>query len=544
MKMDFGAVCVIAAISGFALAQPIEPVLFEVDHPETFDPAQAGWTCVFEDEFDGTAVDTNKWYRPHFARTGRQKVEPDGNGHLVFHVRKNEKGVIPNTYLYSVPEYRYGYFEARVKFTDKAGWWAASWIHGGSKENPFLDGFEIDTFEDFFTRLPEDHPLHNRMAHSLHTKIGDYGASYQLHSTPPDLGAFHTIACKWDPLGMTFYLDGSRVGGYSAFNNATCIRPLHAILSAEGRGTQWLKGRTEPEEGTYEIDWVRIWQDPEATVNVPTVTLKAATDQAFVERGTNVEFTVEAVPARSDDPVYAVYLFDNGYLIDRSVERPFAFTVPMTDEYFAFSHYGRFTGHTGPVRGTKHPELDSYPHVFVAFAKTRSGKIAQSAPVIRIPAPAPVPAAFEDRPQAIPGTVEPWRFDVGGQGRAYHKLLKKKLHQRAENPRPDEKLDCLKTWVGVTYAGEWINYTVDVAAAGHYAATASFGSPLMSANDLTLLVDGRPAGTFPLPAERYFTFGPSHKSTIEVDLPAGRHVLTVLFKSQIGFGGISFKAVN
>ena len=539
----------IAIVCGGVLAQPVEPVLFEVDHPETFDPAKAGWTCVFEDEFKGTVLDTNKWYRPHFARTGRQEVVPDGEGHLVFHVKKNEKGKIPATYIYSVPEYEYGYFEARVKFTDKAGWWAASWVHGGSKENPFLDGMEIDTFEDFYTRLPEEHPLHNRMAHSLHAKIGDYGSSFQLHSTPPEpLDDYHVIACKWDPLGLTFYLDGSRVGGYSAFNNVTCIRPLHAVLSAEpsSRGDGWLGGLGKKgiEEGRYEIDWVRIWQDPEAGRDAPEVVLSATDDRTVVSPGSAVEFSVAAQSPRTDDPVAAVYLFDNGYLVDRSVEGPYRFRVPMTEEHFLLTNYGRFMGRLGGKKGVSHPPFDAYPHVFVAFARTRSGKVSHSKSLIRIPTAMPVPAAYGDAAQAIPGRIEAWKFDVGGQGNAYYRLRGKKFCQKGERPRPDEGVDCSRKWVGVTYAGEWINYTVDVARAGKYAATMDYGSPLMSANEVELLVDGRRAGAFPVTAERYHAFSPSRRSTAEVELPEGRHVLTVVFKSQLGFGGLEFAAVE
>ena len=536
--MSFGAMEVTRYASK---PQPVEQVPLEVDHPKTFDPAKAGWTCVFEDEFEGTALDTNKWYRPHFARKA-QAIAPDGNAHLVFHVEKGPKGKIPNSYVYSVPEFECGYYEARVKFTDKSGWWAASWVHGGSNYNPFLDGFEIDTFEDFYTRLPEEHPLHNRMAHSIHTHTGEYCASYQLHSTPPEpLDGFHTIGCKWDPLAISFYLDGQLVGGYSAFNNAACIRPLHAVLSAEASKIWMKKGATGPEAGRYEVDWVRIWRDPELSVGAPEVAWKAAADgQVFVEPGSNVVLAVSAKAVRTDDPIAEVYVFDNGYMVDRSIERPYVFRIPMTEEFYAASKYGRYAGH----RGTKRPPFDTYPHVFVAYARTRSGKVAHSAPVIRIPAARPAPAAYEERPQAIPGTVVAWRFDVGGQGKAYHRLLKKDYCQRGANPRPEEKVDCSKGWLGVAYAGEWYSYTVNVAKAGRYEATFLYGSPLMSANDAELLVDGVPAGAFPLTAEQYFSFVPTHRSTIDVMLPEGRHVLTLVVKSTIGFRGIEFKEVR
>ena len=224
----------LAAVAACALTACFADSVFEVAHEATFNPEKAGWKLVFADEFDGTELDSGKWYRPHFARKQRMDIAPDGQGHLVFKVKRNEKGRFPNTYLYSIPEYKYGYFEARVKFTKGLGWWAASWMHGASKENPFLDGIEVDTFEDFFTRLVDGHPLRDRMAHSLHAKIGSHGVSQQVTtSVEPPVDGWHTIACKWRPLAFEFYLDGRLTGSYTAFNNAACIRPLHAVLSVE-----------------------------------------------------------------------------------------------------------------------------------------------------------------------------------------------------------------------------------------------------------------------------------------------------------------------
>ena len=528
---------------GGQAASPVAEPLFESVHERTFDPAKAGWTCVFEDEFCGTEVDTNKWYRPHFASKSA-RIEPDGDGHLVFHVEKNEKGLIPNAYLYSVPEYECGYYEARVRFTTGLGWWAASWIYGGSNQNPFLDGFEIDTFEDFYTRLKDGHFLKDRIAHSMHTHIGDYKSSFQLH-TPVQgpVDGWHTIACRWDPLSVAFYLDGRLTGSYSAFNCAACIRPLHAVLSAERArgGAKWLGGNAVPgtEEGVYEVDWVRIWRDESAAAAAPRVAWAADVDLArvFVPTGSVESLGVVASGRDANDPVDQIYLFDNGYMVDYTTEMPCEFKVPMTEEHFAATHYGRFRG----ARGTRRPKFDGYPHVFVAFARTRSGRVGRTEPVYRIVAgEKPSSSPYDDIPAAIPGNLIAWRFDGGGQDRAYHRLLKKAYSQKKGNPRPEEKIDCSKSQVGVTYAGEWVNYTVDVAKAGPYVATLRYGTPIRSANEALLLVDGRLAGSFRLSAEPA-GWSPTLASEAEVELPGGRHVITLLLRSQLMYSGIAFE---
>ena len=546
--LSLGLAAALAAVAGgcakpggddaYTVAEP----LFEVAHEKTFDPEKAGWKLVFEDEFEGLSVDESKWYRPHFARKG-PRIEPDGEGHLVFHMEKDEKGVIPNGYLYSVPEYEYGYYEARVRFTKSLGWWAASWIYGGSNNNPFLDGFEIDTFEDFYTRLRDGHFLKDRVAHSIHTHIGSYITSYQLHTeVEGPVDGWHTIACKWGPLSVAFYLDGRLTGSYSAFNAAACIRPLHAILSAERARGKWLGGFAKPgaEEGTYEVDWVRIWRDESAGAEAPEVGWSAETDisRVFAATGSVERLGVVAKSRFADDPIDQIYLFDNGYMIDCTMELPCEFKVPLTAEHFATTSYGRYRG----TRGAKRPVFDGYPHVFVAFARTKSGRVGHSAPIYRIPAgEAPASSPYDDIPAALPGTLHAWRFDGGGQDRGYHRLLKMRYGQnRSTCPRPEEKVDCSKSRVGVTYAGEWLNYTVDVAKSGAYLATFRYGTPIRSANEALLLVDGRLAGSFALPAEETVEWATTLKSETEVQLERGRHVITLMLRSQLMFAGIDF----
>ena len=551
IALSFGLAAALAAAAGCAkpggdVAYTVAEPLFEVSHEKTFDPAKAGWTLVFEDEFEGDEVDTNKWYRPHFALKEPTLIAPDGDGHLVFHMTKDETGKLPNGYLFSVPEYECGYYEARVKFTTEPGWWSASWMYGGSNQNPFMDGIEIDTVEDFYTRLRDGHFLKDRMAHSIHMHTGSYTSSCQLHTVvegPVD--GWHTIACKWDPLSFSFYLDGRLTGSFSAFNAGTCIRPLHAILSTERRRLdmdKWMGGNAKPgsEEGTYEVDWVRIWRNETADAEAPEVGWAPETDifRVFAATGSVEQLDVAAKSRFADDPIDQVYLFDNGYAIAYSIEPPGRFKVPLTAEYFASSMYGRFRC----SHSLKRPKFDAYPHVFVAFARTKSGRVGHSAPIYRIPAgEKPASSPYDDVPAALPGTIYAWRFDGGGQGCGYYRTPGKRYSEnRSLCPRPEEQVDCTKSQVGVTYAGEWLNYTVDVAKRGTYLATFRYGTAIRSANEALLLVDGRLAGSFALPAEAVTKWTTDLKSEAEVQLERGRHVITLLLRSQLKFAGIDF----
>ena len=525
---------------------PVEP-LFEVSHLKTFDPKEAGWKLVFEDEFEGTEVDTNKWYRPHFALKEPTLIKPDGEGHLVIHMTKDETGKLPNGYLFSVPEYECGYYEARLKFTTEPGWWSASWIYGGSNQNPFLDGMEIDTVEDFYTRLRDDHFLKDRMAHSVHMHVGSHTSSCQLHTeVEGPVDGWHTIACKWDPLSLSFYLDGRLTGSMTAFNAGACIRPLHAILSSERRRQdmdKWMGGNAKPGavEGKYIVDWVRIYRNETALAEAPEVSWAPETDlnRVFAATGSVEHLNVIAKSRFEDDPIDQIYLFDNGYALTYSIEPPGRFKVPMTAEYFASSAYGQFRcSHI-----LKKPKFDAYPHVFVAFARTKSGRTGHSAPIYRIPAgEKPSSTPYGGVPATLPGSIQAWQFDCGGQNCAYYRLPGKKYSpDRSECPRPEEQVDCNKSKVGITYAGEWLNYTVDVEKGGTYLATFRYGSAIRSANEALLLVDGRLATSFALPAETATKWATDLKSEAEVALGQGRHVITVLLRSQLMFAGIDFK---
>ena len=79
-----------------------------------------------------------------------------------------------------------------------------------------------------------------------------------------------------------------------------------------------------------------------------------------------------------------------------------------------------------------------------------------------------------------------------------------------------------------------------MAKAGTYAATLHYGTPIRSANEAILLVDGRYAGAFRISADDA-DWSPTLSSETEVELPGGRHVLTLLLRSQLMYSGLTFE---
>lgn len=127
---------------------------------------------------------------------------------------------------------------------------------------------------------------------------------------------------------------------------------------------------------------------------------------------------------------------------------------------------------------------------------------------------------------AIPGKVEVENYDVGGSGKAF---LDKDDENKGGEYREDA-VDIVKAGegyaIGYTQEGEWLEYTVDVAAAGEYGVTASYATSSENAG-IKLYVDDIAVTDnviFPQGAdwETYSTFEAG-----KVNLSAGKHVLKV-----------------
>jgi hypothetical protein len=127
---------------------------------------------------------------------------------------------------------------------------------------------------------------------------------------------------------------------------------------------------------------------------------------------------------------------------------------------------------------------------------------------------------------AIPGKVEVENYDVGGSGKAF---LDKDDENKGGEYREDA-VDIVKAGegyaIGYTQEGEWLEYTVDVAAAGEYGITASYATSSENAG-IKLYVDDIAVTDnviFPQGAdwETYSTFEAG-----KVNLSAGKHVLKV-----------------
>ena len=513
-----------------------------------FDPVKAGWPLVFSDEFDGTEIDRAKWDFSVRGSKSRVQVE-DGLLKISAGYAPGSTNKLETSGLWSVPKFLYGYFESRLKFTTYNGWWSAFWLCSHSTGNPFLDGMEIDIFEDYYMRNPE----RNKLDHNLHVKGGGgVLKSWNYNSTlPGSHDDWYVIGCKWTPLEITYYINGKAIRSkaahspydtvtFDSFRYGTSIMPLHAIVSGQIMKVAYGKHDPDPSEAypeRFEVDYVRVYGYPGETEGIsPQVELVAADEiKSFTPSGRTVKFSANAKPSvKTGAKIKAVHLFDNGYYICTSTEVPCDFTVPFTEAFFSRTAWSL------PGRSGVRPNFDGSMHVFCAFAEDENGEVGRSGTIQTMISPRGTSRPFRGKAASIPGTIKAGHYDEGGQGVAYNDTTRGNTGDKRW--RTEEDVDGGENTIGGLSSGEWLKYTIDVRKAGRYRMKFRYGTPIKGAHWVDLVLDGDWTGKIgPFYAHKSPHFGVDSLAETEVVLPAGRHVLMLVLYGVFNFGNMEFE---
>lgn len=230
---------------------------------------------VWNDEFNGTELDTTKWtYRTNFwgrratwFATPEDKAVEVGNGVArLMIVKRNGQLKSPllqtggllwdmpqqATGLWTFPKReparylkRYGYFECRCRLQQLPGWWSAFWMQSeanGATLDPAVSGIEHDIMESFTPGKVIPAWFH----------YNGYGkgeiTSFSVTRTPAmengerstvlDKTVFHTFGMLWEPDGYTIFIDGKqsgfKVGGGP--REAISHVPEFLLISTEVKG--------------------------------------------------------------------------------------------------------------------------------------------------------------------------------------------------------------------------------------------------------------------------------------------------------------------
>ena len=217
--------------------QSLEPV---ANHARSLLPAGKTWSLVWNDEFDGNALDESKWnyrlnfwgYRsPAFTREG---VEVDGQSHLKIHLVRHgddfssahlQTGALSfdtprdsrGFWPFGRPDptkfmHRFGYYEIRCRLPRHGGWHAAFWLQSpciGAHPDPRQAGVECDIMENY--------RQHSEGVIVCGNGWGGYGKDGRWfgHFKFPyeeTVDGWHYYGVDWSEEGYIFYADGCEVG--------------------------------------------------------------------------------------------------------------------------------------------------------------------------------------------------------------------------------------------------------------------------------------------------------------------------------------------
>ena len=259
------------------------------------------YRLVWNDEFDGNKLDTEKWgFAPKMGGSEDLLLSEDGktvrveNGALILTADAFSDPMRPSVKYsvnYSVTTFKtmsfvYGYVEMRARVPFKHGAWPSFWMVttdalGSTKGREYET--EVDIFEVFsntVTAVPNIHKWYkNGENKGLHNQFngfeGKQSARYVFKDNKTACD-WHVYGFEWTAQRMTMFVDGeaymtydlsynfdhkSDMGGfhqpmYLILNNHLFTENLYWVPSAD----QIVKPEDLP--SVYEIDYIRLYQQP------------------------------------------------------------------------------------------------------------------------------------------------------------------------------------------------------------------------------------------------------------------------------------------
>ena len=277
------------------------------------------WTLVWSDEFDGEKIDRAKWgfdvdcwgggndEHQCYTKSARNAAIEDGKLVITARYERVTGPALPAHLrrTSAMPEaeatrdvssarlstrgkasWQYGKVEVRAKLPQGQGTWPAIWmLPEKDRYGSWAASGEIDILEAVNLGVPcAKCPggRENTILGTLHFGGKWPNNLYKGEEVPtPEVldDGFHTYAVEWQPNRITWLFDGRIFAVRSAdewsttgskTKGAPFDQPFHLILNlaiggklAETRGLGGVRLDGYPKR--MEIDWVRVWQQPEAT---------------------------------------------------------------------------------------------------------------------------------------------------------------------------------------------------------------------------------------------------------------------------------------
>jgi len=234
-----------------------------------YTPADLGYRLVWEDDFNGTAVDPKKWEVRGVGPRALGFVSPEAvkveNGFLKLGAFKKDGKILigaigtQNRFMT-----RYGFFECRAELQKQPGVWGAFWIQSpdiSKGEDPARFGAEIDIMECFKKLGPDI------VSHNVHWAYGPHQqTTHGMQSYLKGVGeGFHTFAVEWTPEKYVFFVDGYK---YYEVTAGVSRIDEYLILSMElPSEPKDIKNTVFPD--VFTVDYVKVYQKGEPPPKSP-----------------------------------------------------------------------------------------------------------------------------------------------------------------------------------------------------------------------------------------------------------------------------------
>ncbi|MDP5275153.1 carbohydrate binding domain-containing protein [Chengkuizengella axinellae] len=315
------------------------------------------WTLVWNDEFDGTEVDPNKWtfdigngeggwgnneLEYYTDRPENAKVE---NGNLVITAKYEEDGYNGFDYTSAklktdeLESWKYGKFEARIKLPTGQGLWPAFWMMPQNSEyGDWASSGEIDIMENWGSRPTE-------IGGAIHMGE-DWPNNSSKHKNIflPDGGVvtdWHTYGIEWEPGEIRWYVDGEL---YSTINNwyskslnqplknsfpAPFDKEFYMIMNlAVGGHFDGNPADNSIFDAEMLVDYVRVYE---------------LTGRPYMEVTSEPEVDMEPIPDEARKPLDdGNYVYNNNF--DQNVDGEDSIEGVDGTSYWQFLHVDQFQG--------------------------------------------------------------------------------------------------------------------------------------------------------------------------------------------------------
>lgn len=238
----------------------------------------SGWKLIWQDEFNGTAIDTSNWTlcergKPNWCDTMSKDPQLLQVTNGVLHLRgivNHDLQKDPSPYLTAGVTskgkftFKYGKVVIRARFKSAQGAWPALWMLGAEKGWPHCG--EIDLME----HLNFDHIAYQTV-HSDYTLNIDKSNTPKKGTTGPiNRDDWNTYGCEWSADKIVFTINDTPTLTYPRVAEKGASQwpfdqAFYFILSMQ-IGGKWVNGSgpTNPDHypAGMEIDWIRVYQQP------------------------------------------------------------------------------------------------------------------------------------------------------------------------------------------------------------------------------------------------------------------------------------------